>query len=101
MAAIRALRPSASGALHSNGKCFEVVTVQHRGQASARPKRPAKDAPIALSDLIGRVERIKDMARTLRGVGRYGPEAFSEDKSELHRAACRLEDDLRKRGVGT
>lgn len=77
---------------------FEVVRLKSRKPAPAKIKSDKPQA-LPLSELIERVRRIKDMARELRGVGRNGPEAFTEDKSDLRRAAELLEDDLRRRGV--
>lgn len=81
-------------------KPFVVEHIKRRGPAPPKPK-PIAVAPFTCSELLGRIVRIKDMARELRGVGRQGCEIFTEDKSDLHRAACRLEDDLRRRGVST
>lgn len=53
-----------------------------------------------LSELIERVARLKDNATKLRGVGRFGAENFTEDKDALFKGLRRLEDDLRRRGVG-
>ena len=85
----------------------DFVVERRRSKLSApKPMQPrvhqAKaPAPLALSDVIERVARLKDMAIRLQGVGRSnGADTFAEAKSELHRAACRLEDDLRRRGVG-
>lgn len=101
MAAAQLLKPAPNGALARNGKCFEVVKVRNRGLVEPK-KAPSKDAPLALSDVIERVARIKDMARTLKGVGHtHGADAFTEGKDELRRAVERLETDLRRRGVGT
>lgn len=79
---------------------FTVEHVRRRSPLLPKPA-PAKPQPLQLSEVIERVVRLKDMARTLRGVGRFGPEAFSEDKSDLRRAAELLEDDLRRRGVAS
>jgi hypothetical protein len=74
--------------------------VEHIKRRSPAPPKPVdKPAAMDLAELLERVTWLKDKARTLRGVGRGSPEAFTEDKDELHRAVCRLEDDLRRRGV--
>lgn len=75
-----------------------VVVLKRRGPPKP-PAAPAKIEPMLLSDVIARVERLHIMAVTLRGAGRNGPEAFTEDKSELTRALHLLEQDLRRRGV--
>lgn len=83
------------------------VVERRRSKLSQAPKitaprehKPKTPGPLTLSDVIERVARIKDMAIRLQGVGRTnGADTFAEAKSELHRAACRLEDDLRTRGV--
>jgi hypothetical protein len=92
----RADRPGRE--LMMTARPFTVEHVKRRTPAAPKPA-PAKPQPMQLSELLERVVRIKDTTVRLRGVGRFGPEAFTEDKSELRRMAERLEDDLRRRGV--
>ncbi len=80
---------------------FDVIRIRRRIPLKPQPKRddPGKPGPLPESDLIDRLAALARMARTLRGVGRFGPEAFTEDKSDLVRACERLETDVRRRGV--
>lgn len=65
----------------------EVIRLPRRGAAAPRPKT---DMRLPLSNVIERIEGLRRMARSLKAV---------EDKMDLERAAGRLEDDLRRRGV--
>jgi len=65
----------------------EVIRLQRRGVASPRPKT---DLRLPLSNVIERIAILRGMARTIRAV---------DDKLDLERAAGRLEDELRRRGV--
>lgn len=79
----------------------QVVIVRRRTPLKPQSKPAAqRDAPLQLSDVIERVSRIKDMARTMKGIGHTNrADAFVEAKDEIRSAAQRLEDDLRHRGV--
>jgi len=65
----------------------EVIRLPRRSNVAPRPKT---DLRLPLSNVIERIEGLRKMARSLKAV---------EDKMDLERAAGRLEDDLRRRGI--
>lgn len=65
----------------------EVIVLPRKSTAAPRPKT---DMRLPLSNVIERISYIGKLARLLRHV---------EDKMDLERAAGRLEDELRRRGV--
>lgn len=67
----------------------EVLRLPPRPGIARRPKRNT-DMRLPLSNVLERVGSLRKMARSLKAV---------EDKMDLERAAGRLEDDLRRRGV--
>lgn len=67
----------------------EVLRLPPRPGIAGRLKRKT-DMRLPLSNVLERVGSLRKMARSLKAV---------EDKMDLERAAGRLEDDLRRRGV--
>lgn len=65
----------------------EVIRLPRRSNVAPRPKT---DMRLPLSNVIERIANLGMRARTLMAV---------EDKMDLERAAGRLEDELRRRGV--
>lgn len=65
----------------------EVIRLPRRTGVAPRPKT---DMRLPLSNVIERIHNLGTRARTLMAV---------EDKMDLERAAGRLEDELRRRGV--
>jgi hypothetical protein len=74
-----------------------MVVVEHvkrRGPAPTKKEAPTT-RPMDRREIADAVAEFKDMARRIRPPLNMQPNAFHEDKSELVRAAARLEDAIR------
>lgn len=73
----------------------EVVRLRRKPGAAAPSRMTPLQRPMSRREIAEAVADIKRMARRLRPPLNTRPDAFHEDKSELVRAAERLEDAVR------
>jgi hypothetical protein len=81
---------------------FIVERVRRRPGAPAPAKAPATAAkrPMSRDEIAQAVSDIKEGIRRMRPPMNHQPEAWHEDKDELVRKACLLEDAIRgERGL--